>query len=135
MTRSANRYDVYLSYAAADAVVAEGVRLRLTEAGLTCFELPDDGTNDERRMKHLVRSLEVSRAVVLILSRASVNSPTILYDAGAARGVGVPSFLLLSDVTPTDVPVFMGRHPMFSLWEGLPKLIAAVRKLPERVPA
>ena len=126
-----NRYDVLLSYTPADAVLAEAVRERLTSAGLTCFAPLVEIEADEYQ-ERLPEVLEQSRSFAPILSRSSISSQRLLVEAGAAWGVDLPVFLLLNDVRPAEVSSFFERYPAFPLWKGIPKLIEAVRKLPER---
>ncbi|HET6575205.1 MAG TPA: toll/interleukin-1 receptor domain-containing protein [Fimbriiglobus sp.] len=126
------RFDVFLSHAPADAVLAEAVRQRLAEAGLTCYSIlsgEGDGDSLEDRLRH---ALDISRAYVAVLSRSFVQSPNLLIEVGAAWAAELPTFFLLNDVRPTEVPAFFGRFKSYRLWDGLPKLIAAVRELPER---
>lgn len=128
------RHDILLSHAPADAALAEAVRERLVEAGLTCASAPAD-IESEEYPEQLRSALDASRSYVVLLSRASVGSNQLLLEVGAAWAIEVPVFLLLNDVRPAEVSAFLKRYPAYSLWPGLPKLIRAVRELPERLPA
>jgi hypothetical protein len=128
------RYDILLSHAPADAALAEAARERLVEAGLACVSAPTD-TESEDYPEQLRGVLDASRAYVALLSRASIGSKHLLLEVGAAWAIEVPVFLLLNGVRPAEVSAFLKRYPSYSLWQGLPKLIRAVRELPERLPA
>jgi hypothetical protein len=129
------RVDVFLSHSPADRVLAEAVRQRLAEAGLTCYSIiSDDGGGDslEDRLRH---ALDISRAYVAVVSRSFVQSPNLFVEVGAAWAADLPTFFLLSDLRPSELPAFFGRFESYRLWDGLPRLVAAIRALPERLSA
>lgn len=127
-------YDVLLSYAAADAALAEAVRQQLTAEGLHVYSPFADIRPDEYEDR-LRPAFDRTRAYAAIVSRASLGSPFLLVEAAAAWALRVPGYLLLTDLRRADVTGFLERYPSYPLWKGFPKLVSALRTLPQRVPA
>ncbi len=129
------RFDIFLSHASSDLALAQAVQQRLDEAELTYHASLSDLPAKQYAEDHIQTVLAASRAYVAIASRSSVQAPVMLLEVGGAFALELPVLFLLNDVKPADLPTFFKRYPAFPLWKGFPKFLAALRKLPERVPA
>jgi hypothetical protein len=129
------RFDIFLSHASSDMALAQAVQQRLVEVGLTYHTSLSDLPAKEYSENHVETVLAASRAYVAIASRSSIQAPAMLLEVGGAFALELPVLFLLNDLKQADLPTFFKRYPAFPLWKGFPKFVAAVRKLPERVPA
>jgi hypothetical protein len=128
-------FDVHLIYDPSEAALAEAVRYRLSESGLTCDDLPAKLANGETFDDRLDRFLDTCRSCVVLMSRVITNNQIMLAECGASWARKMPIFVLQNDVRASDYSAFFKRFPAFRLWTGFPRLVKAIRKLPERVPA
>ena len=126
--------DILLSHAAPDAALAEAVKERLTDAGMTVAVPPTDFRKPDYPSK-LRRALARSRAYVPIVSRSFVDDPRLLLEGGAAWARSLPVYLLRNDIPGEDIPVFFHRFRSFPLWHDLPRLIKKLGQPTWKVPA
>ncbi|MBI4718203.1 MAG: toll/interleukin-1 receptor domain-containing protein [Planctomycetes bacterium] len=109
MTAAAtDHYDVFLSYAAADAPVAEVVERKLAETGLRVFSAHNLSVGSS--WADAIRdALAESSAVVLLVTPTSLKSANLAVELGAAMAWKKQIFPLLQDVTVDQLPVYL-RH-------------------------
>jgi TIR domain len=65
---------VFLSYASQDAAVADAVVVALKRQGLKCWIAPRDVTPGAFCVGEIVRGIDATRAIVLLLSRNAAFS-------------------------------------------------------------
>jgi hypothetical protein len=130
-----DRFDVHLVFDASEAALAEAIRYRLAEHGLTCDDVPSEINPREDFGEKVRRDLELTRSYVFLMSPTLIQKQPMLAEAGAAWAAGLPAFLLRNQVRSSNYSPFFKRFPAFELWTGFPRLVKALQKLHERVPA
>src|SRR5436190_20082339 len=94
--------DVHLVFDPSEAALAEAIRYRLAENGLTCDNTPSEVVPGEDFGEYIQRTLEMSRSYVFLMSPALVRQQPMLAEAGAAWAAKLPVFLLLNQVKPSN---------------------------------
>ena len=117
--KSADRRTVFVSYDAADTVVAQKLRTHLEEAGYPCF-LPAKTGSDEDLGASVKRAIDSSSCLVLILSDRSNHSETVRDEVEAAYRQGKPIFPLRIDETlpSTQLELFVSAKHWIDAWQG-----------------
>ncbi len=115
MKRAKNFYDVYLSASKLDAGLANVVRGRFEEAGLTVFT-PERDLKPGDAVHDLIReAIADSRTFVVILTPTSVNSANLAVEYGGAWAWNKPTYILLNGLSGSEVPVFLKRHRAYPI--------------------
>jgi hypothetical protein len=133
MSRPAESYDVFLSSAAADRGVAMVVRRAIEDRGLSVFSADDlqGGAGVEDAIRSAMAD---ARVFVAVLSRLSVNSPTIAIELGAAMAWGKAIYLLLEGIGPAELPSALLRYrsiPLSRLAEALREIERSIEPVTE----
>jgi len=76
---------VFISYASADAAIANQVCAALERAGVRCWIAPRDVMPGVLYADAIVRAISSASAILLILSASAIASPTLARKSNAAR--------------------------------------------------
>jgi hypothetical protein len=124
MTNPVESYDVFLSSAAADRGVAMVVRRAIEDRGLSVFSA--ENLKVGAPSEDVIRSaMADARVFVAVLSRLSVNSPSIAIELGAAMAWGKAIYLLLEGIGPAELPNPLLRYRSISV----SKLADAIKEI------
>lgn len=129
--RAEKLYDVVLSHAPVDVVVAEAVRRTVEAAGLSVFMSTGAGTGSETATA-VRRAIQESMAFAVLLAPSHARSTTLSLEVGAAWVWSTPTYLLLSDMNTSEVPPYLGRDPALLLWAGVQGGCVRPRERPTR---
>jgi len=127
---------VFISYASADAGVAQRVCGQLEAAGISCWIAPRDVVPGEFYADAIVRAIDAASVLVLVLSKNSAESPHVLREVERGSSKRHPLVSLRIDLAP--LPSALEYFLNTSHWldatatgveNALPKVVAAVRHL------
>src|ERR1700722_2011998 len=128
--------DVFISYASPDIAVADAVCAALEREGVVCWVAPRDVLPGDFYADAIVRAIDASRAIIIVLSKSAVASPHVLREVERASSKRHPVLTLRIDQVP--LPAALEYFLNTSQWldvssEGLasalPKLLTAVRRV------
>jgi TolB-like protein/tetratricopeptide (TPR) repeat protein len=128
--------DVFLSYASADAGVAEAVCRGLERAGTACWIAPRDVAPGAQYADAIVRAINGARVLVLVLSESAVASAHVGKEIERASSKRRPIIALKIDAVPLTpaFEYFLSESqwieaPGKDVDGALPRLSAAIRHL------
>jgi serine/threonine-protein kinase len=128
--------DVFISYASPDGGVADAVCGALERDGLICWVAPRDVVPGEFYADAIVRAIDATKVIVLVLSKNSADSPHVLREVerGSSKRHPVVSFRIDLAPLPSALEYFLNTsHWLDASASGvdgaLPKVVAAVRHL------
>ncbi|MEX2140074.1 MAG: toll/interleukin-1 receptor domain-containing protein [Pirellulales bacterium] len=127
-TASAN-YNVFLSHAIGDRKTASIVEYALSSRAIPVVQSFSEHQGKEWS-DQLRRDLIESSALVVILTSATLKSPNIAFEVGAATAWGKPVYLLLDGVAKSELPIFLRRFPTYPVTK-LNLLVEELAKAPE----
>ena len=128
--------DVFISYASPDIAVAEAVCVALEREGVVCWVAPRDVLPGDFYADAIVRAIDASRAIIIVLSKSAVASPHVLREVERAASKRHPVLTLRIDQVP--LPAALEYFLNTSQWldvssdglaSALPKLLTAVRRV------
>ena len=93
-------HDVFVSYASADAVIADALVASLERGGLRCWIAPRDVTPGMLYADVIIRAINEAKVLVLLLSRHSVSSAHVGKEVERASAKHRPIIAVRSDETP-----------------------------------
>jgi Zn-finger nucleic acid-binding protein len=96
-------YDIFISYAAGDAAIANELKSDLEHQGLKCFMAEKDIAVAEEWQPTIRAALTGSKRILLLLTPRSLNRPWVLMEAGGAWALGKPLIPVLSQVAPSEL--------------------------------
>lgn len=104
-------YEVFLSYSKTDAAIADVVRAKLSDAGLSVFAFHKAKLRADSWQEQIREALVECSAMVLILTRANLISPNLAVEVGGAWVWKKPIYVLTQSVRRTEIPSFLrGSH-------------------------
>ena len=128
--------DVFISYASQDKAVADATCEALECAGVACWIAPRNVTPGDFYADAIVRALNESRVLVLLLTESALTSPHVLreLERTSAKRHPIVSIRLTTAQFPPALEYFLSAsHWLDATTAGLnpvlPKLIEAVRHL------
>jgi serine/threonine-protein kinase len=129
-------HDIFLSYASADATMADAVCRGLEAAGLSCWIAPRDVAPGAQYADSIVRAINGAQVLVLVLSASAVASAHVGKEIERASSKRRPIIALRIDAAPL-APAFEYflsesqwiEAPGGALEAALPRLASAVRRL------
>lgn len=127
------QYDVFVSYAPADAGAARTVLTRFKAAGLRVFELPE-GQAPRAAQRSLMQALAESSALVVIMRAGSVSDPGLAVEIGAARAWCKPVYVLIDDERTRAALTFLPEARLHLL-ARLDEVIEALQRDLQPLPA
>src|SRR6202011_526497 len=92
--------DVFISYASQDAAVANAVVGTLERSGIKCWIAPRDVPAGAPYADGIIRAINGSKALVLVLSKNAVSSPHVGKEVERASSKRRPIVVLRTDATP-----------------------------------
>jgi TolB-like protein len=124
----------FISYASHDAAAAEKVCAALEVAGLPCWMAPRNVRAGESYAAAIVEAITSCRMLVLLLSRAAINSPHVLREVERASSKRRPILSIRMDRSelPPDLEYFLSTNQWLDasgglIEEVLPAAVASVR--------
>jgi len=125
---------VFISYASPDAAAADTVCAALERAGIPCWIAPRNVVPGEFYADAIVRAIDSTRIIVLILSQSAAGSPHVLREVERASSKRHPVVSLRTDLVPlpASLEYFLNTShwldaSTIGLERALPKLVDAVR--------
>jgi TolB-like protein/Tfp pilus assembly protein PilF len=120
MSDDVQRYSAFISHSTADQAAAFEVCDRLEEAGLTCWIAPRDIRAGQDFGAEIIRGIEGSDALVLLLSQNSNLSRTVKSEIERAYMKGKPIFSVrIEDVMPAaQVELFLSSSQWIDAFQG-----------------
>lgn len=107
-------YDVFLSYSAADAVIARSVVKSLTASGLQVFELSRAEVGRDVQ-KTIVQAIAESAALIAIVTPESSRNPNVAVEVGAAWAWTKPIYVLATDEVHAPFGAVLGAARVYRL--------------------
>lgn len=119
----------FISYAAADAGKAEEIVRHLEAAGLSCWVAPRDVTPGAEYGNEIIRGIENSRCLVLVLSAAANASKFVRREVERAVSKGKPviPFRIESVLPSPQLELFVSSTQWIDAWNG--PMVAGLRRL------
>jgi len=133
---AAGLHDVFVSYASQDASVANAIVAALERNGLKCWIAPRDVPPGTLYADVIIRAINGTKVLVLVLSEHSVSSPHVGKEIERASAKGRPIIALRTDAKPLTpaLEYFLSESQWIDVGTGGPeaaesKLVEAVRRL------
>jgi len=128
--------DVFLSYASPDAALAEAIVAALERDDLPCWIAPRDVPPGAPYAEGIIRAINGTRVLVLVLSANAVASPHVGKEIERASSKRRPVIVFRTDATPLTpaLEYFLSESQWIDAGAGgieaaAPRLIEAVRRL------
>jgi hypothetical protein len=118
-------YDVFLCYTARDNVLAARVKRSLMDEGLSVFRLADQSLKGP--WLQVREAIAESAVVVVLATPASVLSTNLAVEMGLVLGWQKPLYVVAHEVSPRNLPVFLGGAKLYTL-DSLPRLISDIHR-------
>ncbi|MBI1901198.1 MAG: toll/interleukin-1 receptor domain-containing protein [Planctomycetia bacterium] len=122
---TATVYDVYLSHGPQDSGLAELVRQKLADVGLEVYD-PKPKKFDAEFLTGLREPLAESRAVVILLTRSTLDSDRAVYEVGAAMALDKPVYVVYDGISLDEVPPVLRSQTVVRL-SNLKKVARQIR--------
>ena len=103
-------FDVFISYTAGDAAIANELRNDLEKNGLKCFMAEKDIQVATEWQESIRAALIGSKRVLVLLTPRSINRPWVLMETGAAWVLGKALIPALSHVAANELLDPIRRH-------------------------
>ena len=105
-----SKFDVFISYTAGDAAIADELRNDLEKNGLKCFMSEKDIQVATEWQESIRAALIGSKRVLVLLTPRSINRPWVLMETGAAWALGKALIPALSHVVANELLDPIRRH-------------------------
>ena len=126
---------VFISHASQDVAIANAVVAALEYQGFKCWIAPRDVTPGARYADEIIRAINGTRVVVLVLSKSAIASPHIGKEVERASSKRRPIVALRTDAAPltTALEYFLSESQWIDLATdgteaAIAKLVTAVRR-------
>jgi hypothetical protein len=118
--RSDVGYSAFISHASEDRNVADKVCQQLESAGFRCWIAPRDLRPGQDYAQEIVRGIELSKCLVLILSKSANESKFVSAEVERAYSKGKPVFpLRVEEVLPSrSLELFVSTKHWIDAWHG-----------------
>ena len=133
---AAGLHDVFVSYASQDASVANAIVAALERNGLRCWIAPRDVPPGTLYADVIIRAINGTKVLVLVLSENSVSSPHVGKEIERASAKRRPIIALRTDAKPLTpaLEYFLSESQWIDVGTGGPeaaesKLVEAARRL------
>src|SRR6202040_1164242 len=133
---AAGLHDVFVSYASQDASVANAIVAALERNGLKCWIAPRDVPPGTLYADVIIRAINGTKVLVLVLSENSVSSPHVGKEIERASAKRRPIIALRTDAKPLTpaLEYFLSESQWIDVGTGGPeaaesKLVEAARRL------
>ena len=128
------RHTVFISYASADAGIAEQACAALEAAGVPCWIAPRDVRPGDPYAAAIVEAINACRLMVIVLSKNAIDSPHVLREVERASSKKRPLLSIRVDSTalPAELEYFLSSNHWLDASGGpiervYASLVAAVR--------
>lgn len=113
-------YSAFLSYASDDRAFAETICKQLETSGFRCWMAPRDVRPGEDYPTEIIRGIEASKCLILVLSQAANASPFVRAEVERAYSKGKPIFpVRVEDVLPAKaLEIFVSTKHWIDAWRG-----------------
>jgi hypothetical protein len=113
-------YSAFLSHASEDRQTAEAVCRHLEAAGFRCWIAPRDVRPGKDYPEEIIRGIEESKCLVLILSEVSNKAPFVRAEVERAYSKGKPVFpVRIQEVLPSRaLELFISTKHWIDAWQG-----------------
>jgi hypothetical protein len=129
-------HDVFLSYSTPDKAAANAICMALEQQGIKCWIAPRDVVPGSHWGGSIVDAIEASKAVLVIFSQHSNESPQVVREMECAVGKRLPLIpVRVADARPTeDMQYFLGVSHWFDafpnpLYTYLPAIVDSTRRV------
>jgi TolB-like protein len=128
--------DVFISFASPDSAVAGAVCDALEREGVSCWVAPRNVMTGEFYADAIVRAIDATKAIVIVLSQSAIASPHVLREVERASSKRHPVISFRIDLAP--LPAGLEYFLNTSQWldasgaepaSALPMLVTAVRRV------
>jgi nucleoside 2-deoxyribosyltransferase len=124
-------YDVFLSHSVRDERLADAVKQKLADAGLSVFalsgrEFAEGREPDAEFADTVLKALTESSALVALLTPAHRDSPALGVEIGAAWAQQKPVYVLVEGNGSSTLPAHLKRfqvYPMSKLSRAIPAIV------------
>jgi len=123
----------FISFSTEDQHLAEGLRNATSMAGIETFLAPISIDPGSRWAEVIFERLERSKWIFFIASENSINSPAVQQELGASLIQKKTIIPLLVDITPKELPGWVGKHQAIDLRSSPEKLHAAIAKIANEI--
>jgi TolB-like protein len=131
-----NRRDAFVSYASQDAAVADAIVAAMERNGLRCWIAPRDVPPGALYADVIIRAINGTKVLVLVLSENAVSSPHVGKEIERASAKQRPIIALRTDATPLTpaLEYFLSESQWIEVGTGgtdavSAKLVEAVQRL------
>jgi hypothetical protein len=97
------QFDMFISYAAGDAALADELRSDLEGNQFRCFMAEKDVQTATEWQDSIREALVGSKRMLVLLTPRSINRPWVLMEIGAAWALGKPLIPALAHVAPSEL--------------------------------
>jgi TIR domain len=113
-------YSAFISHDSQDAGVAQKVCAELERSGFRCWAAPRDVRPGQEYAEEIVRGIELSKCLVLILSKRANSSNFVRAEVERADSKGKPIFpFRVEDVLPSrSLELFISTKHWIDAWQG-----------------
>jgi len=123
----------FISYSTEDEHLARGLYNSTSMAGIETFLAPISIDTGSRWTNVLFERLEKSKWIFFLASKKSIKSPSVQQELGASLIQKKTIIPLLVDITPEDLPGWIGCHQAIDLRSSPEKLHASITKIAEEI--
>lgn len=115
-----SQFAAFISHSSKDSEFAEEIQLRLEEQGLACWIAPRNVRVGQEYGEEISRGINRSRCLVLVLSSAANESPSVRREVELATKAGKPIFpVRIEDVAPSPkLEFFVSIIQYIDVWHG-----------------
>jgi len=135
-TSTAQAASVFISYASPDKAVADAVCLALEQVGLACWIAPRNVVAGESYAGAIVRAIDGTKLIVLILSEHGAASQHVLREVerASSKRHSVVAFRIDTAPMPADLEYFLNTSQWLDasgmgVERALPRLVDAVQRV------
>ena len=129
-------HDVFISYSSKDAAPAQAICAALESAGIACWIAPRDIKSGSEWGGSIIGGIEASRAVLIVFSSNSNDSPQVVREMESAVAKRLPLIpVRVANVMPTaSMQYFLGVSHWFDAYlkpieSYLPDIVSSVRQV------
>jgi hypothetical protein len=131
-------YSAFVSHASDDRAMAEAICEQLEASGFRCWIAPRDVRPGQDYPQEIIRGIELSKCLVLVLSDAANNSSFVRAEVERAYSKGKPVFpVRVEEVLPSRaLELFISTKHWIDAWQGdlsahAARLVAEMQRDPD----
>lgn len=131
-------YSAFISHASNDRATADAIAGQLEASGFRCWIAPRDVRPGQDYPQEIIRGIELSKCLVLVLSEAANNSSFVRAEVERAYSKGKPVFpIRVEEVLPSRaLELFISTKHWIDAWHGdlsshAARLVAEIARDPD----